>query len=187
MTRSDQSKTVSRMRAQWTYRGQERPDFAIEPHDGQESVWDYPRPPIIQEDFREVEVFDGKTLIARSKRTLRVLETAGAPCFYLPPEDVETKRLRQNRTRTFCEWKGEGIGFDTLSGIKDVAWSYPKTFEESKPIEGWIAFYAAKVQCFVNSELVVPQPSGYYGGWVTHEIVGPYKGDPIVDDALKKP
>ena len=115
-------------------------------------------------------------------RSNRVLETAGAPCFYLPSDDVAIELLKQNSTRTFCEWKGTGIGFDTVNGTEDVAWAYPDTFPEFRSLQGWIAFFASRVTCYVDGELVIPQPGGYYGGWVTSEIVGPFKGDPIVDD-----
>ena len=177
---------LKRLRDQWNYRGSVRPPFAIEPGPDQESVWDYPRPPRIEDDSRLVKVFVGTTLIAESNRAKRVLETAGAPCFYIPPEDVRTEHLVQNDTRTFCEWKGEGIGFDTVDGRKDVAWAYPETFPDVKPIEGWIAFYASRATCFVDDERVEPQPGGYYGGWITHEVVGPFKAEEIVDDAMKR-
>lgn len=179
-------RNLKKARAQWLYRGTNRPDFAVEPLPGQESVWDYPRPPRIEPDERDIRVFDGETLIAHSTSAMRVLETAGAPCFYLAPDDVRFDLLKINDTRTFCEWKGEAVGYDTISGNRDVAWSYPNAFSEFKSLEGWIAFYASRVRCFVDDEPVKPQPCGYYGGWVTHEIVGPFKGEDVVNDALRK-
>lgn len=169
-----------RLRAKWRYRGDVRPPFAQEPGPGQESVWDYPRPPRIEPDARPIRVESGGVLLASSSRAVRVLETAGAPTFYLPPADVAMERLRASDVRTFCEWKGEAVGYDVAGGPENAAWSYPEPFDEFAPVAGWIAFYPALVACEVDGEPVRPQPGGYYGGWVTAEIVGPFKGEPGV-------
>jgi len=172
---------VERRRAAWRYRGQRRPPFAIEPAPGQESVWDYPRPPRIEPEGRRVVVRHGADVIAESTRARRVLETAGAPTFYLPRTDVRMDRLAPNATRSFCEWKGVAVGFDRVGGARDVAWCYPRPYPEFESIAGWIAFYPGRIACFVGEERVRPQPGGDYGGWVTDEIVGPIKGEPMAD------
>jgi uncharacterized protein (DUF427 family) len=172
---------VRRRRDQWVYRGESRPSFAIAPTADQESVWDYPRPPRVVRDFRHVVVsFEGRVL-AESTRAFRVLETAGAPTFYLPPADVRLDRFAESDTRSSCEWKGVGVGLDLIEGPREVAWSYPRTFPEFGEIEGWIGFYPGRVDCSLAGERVRPQPGGYYGGWITDEIVGPFKGEDVAD------
>ena len=172
---------ILRRRAAWRYRGGHRPPFAIPPAPGQESVWDYPRPPRIEPDPRTVRVRFGELVVAESSRAQRVLETAGAPTFYLPPADVRMDRLVESATRSSCEWKGVAVGFDLVDGPRDVAWSYPRPFPEFAALAGWISFHPGRIECFVADERARPQPGGYYGGWVTHEIVGPIKGEPIAE------
>lgn len=167
-------------RQKWKYTGKERPPFAKEPKAGQESVWDYPRPPKIDPDHREIIVQHGDSLVARSTDAVRILETAGAPAFYLPREDVNMELLKRSDRVTQCEWKGYGtywhivIGDETLA---NAAWSYENPFPEYKEIKGMISFYPARLACYVDGERVRPQPGGFYGGWVTHEVVGPVKGE----------
>jgi uncharacterized protein (DUF427 family) len=169
-----------RNRTHWQYRGEERPDFAVSPGPKQESVWDYPRPPLITPDPRSIKVsFEGR-LIAETTRAVRVLETASPPTFYLPPTDVEVDLFVENGRRSQCEWKGIAIEFDLVGGPGSVGWAYPRVFREFEAIAGWFSFYPSRVECRVNEELVRPQPGGYYGGWITHEIVGPVKGEPGV-------
>ena len=151
------------------------------PAAGQESVWDYPRPPRISPDPRRIIVSCADQIVAESTRSVRVLETAGPPTFYVPPDDVEMSLLSQNDTRSFCEWKGNAVGFDLIGGPRDVAWSYLQTFPEFDAIAGWIAFYPATIECSVDGERVRPQPGAYYGGWITDEIVGPFKGEDVAD------
>lgn len=169
---------ILRARRQWQYTGQSRPAFAVVPGPGQESVWDYPRPPRIVPDSRRVEVRLGDRLIADSAAAVRVLETASPPTFYLPPSDVATAELLPSGARSMCEWKGRAVDFDLRDGPRSVAWCYERTFPEFAAIAGWLAFYPAKLECRVAGERVRPQPGGYYGGWITDEIVGPVKGEP---------
>jgi uncharacterized protein (DUF427 family) len=168
-------------RSGWRYHGQERPSFAAVPGPGQESVWDYPRPPRLAEDEREVVIRVGEVEIARTRRSLRVLETASPPTFYLPPEDVRMELLEPSPGRSLCEWKGEARYFSLVlptRRIEQVGWSYPKPFPEFERIRGYLSVYPARVECFVDEARVQPQPGRFYGGWVTPELVGPFKGEP---------
>ena len=164
----------------WDHTGKSRPDFANEPGPGQESVWDYPRPPVAKRCNRLVEVRDGDVEIARTKRSCRLLETASPPTFYLPPDDVDVTLLRPGHGASFCEWKGQADYWDLVSGAdraRAVAWSYPRINDAFEAIEGWYAFYPGRVDgCFVDGERVTPQPGAFYGGWITREIRGPVKG-----------
>ncbi|MGB0621267.1 MAG: DUF427 domain-containing protein [Myxococcota bacterium] len=169
---------IDAAREKWDYRGQRRPDFAEAPGLGQESVWDYPRPPRIIADPRRVEVRFGTRVIAATTRAVRVLETASPPTFYVPPEDVDIAALVPSGRRSLCEWKGEAVDFDLVDGPGSVAWCYPRVFPEFAGIAGWFAFYPSRLECFVADERARPQPGGYYGGWLTEEIVGPVKGEP---------
>ena len=164
----------------WTYRGQKRPPFARVPQSGQESVWDYPRPPKLSVDKRLIEVYNGETLLAASNATYRVLETASPPSFYIPPEDVNWDFLFSTPGRSMCEWKGMSIYWSLASHPKvgRVAWSYPAPTPAFEAIKDYVSFYPSILTCFVAGERAHGQPGGYYGGWVTSQIVGPFKGDP---------
>lgn len=168
-------------RAKWKHHGTERPPFAVRPSAGQESVWDYPRPPRLEPDSRHVQVFAGNRQLADSHTAVRVLETASPPTFYLPPADVDTAALQRTGKRTTCEWKGIadafGLADDEAGSAIQVAWAYFDTFPEFEPLRGYFAFYPAQVRCLVAGEEVQPQPGSYYGGWITREIVGPFKGE----------
>ena len=165
----------------WKYHGQERPEFADSPAEGQESVWDYPRPPIIVPDARLIQVRYNELLVAETTRALRVLETASAPGFYFPSGDVRMDLLKQARGASHCEWKGAAAYFDLFASkgeIHGVAWSYPHPSPAFSAIAGYISFYPAKIECYVDGERVRPQPGGFYGGWVTSDVAGPTKGAP---------
>ena len=167
-------------REKWVWRGQARPPFAEPTAAGERSVWDFPRPPALEPVSEPVRVLSGSTEIARSQRTRRVLETAGAPTYYLPPEDVEESLLLDLGPVSVCEWKGIATSF-ALAGASAgpaVGWSYRQTFAEFLDIEGWYAFYPNQLSCHVGDELVTAQPGGYYGGWVTRDLKGPIKGEP---------
>ena len=163
----------------WTNTGRERPEFAIEPGPGQESVWDYPRPPALRRDPRRVEVRDGDTIIASTTASYRVLETASPPTFYIPPGDVDLDQLVKTGDSSVCEWKGmaEYRALRREPGTP-VAWTYARPRPRFEAITGYFAFYPGRVACFVDGERVVPQPGRFYGGWVTPEVVGPFKGEP---------
>ncbi len=145
-----------------------------------ESVWDYPRPPRVESDGRNIRVeFDGLTM-AESSRAVRVLETSHPPVFYIPPEDVEMSLLAPSRRTTFCEFKGEATYWDLVRdpGVDSVAWSYPQPSPGFEQIRDSIAFYPSKVDCFVAGEPAKAQEGDFYGGWITSEIRGPFKGGP---------
>ena len=160
----------------WNYTGAQRPDFAVEPQTGEESVWDYPRPPAIADDYRTVRVLalDG-TLLAETSTSKRVLETASPPTFYLPPEALQTE-LEPAYGSSFCEWKGEAKYFAYAD--RRLAWCYSKPTQAFAELTDWLSFYPAQCQCYVAGQRVRAQAGGFYGGWITDEIVGPYKGEP---------
>jgi uncharacterized protein (DUF427 family) len=163
----------------WQYTGQKRPDFAVLPGPGQESVWDYPRPPRLELDQRFVEVKFRVQVIAASNRTRRVLETASPPTFYVPPQDVNWDLLRATSRQSVCEWKGVAK-YWALSARpqRDVGWSYPSPTPAFEDIRDHVCFYPSELACYVAGEQVRSQPGLFYGGWITSEIVGPFKGAP---------
>ena len=163
----------------WQHTGDRRPDFATQPGPGQESVWDYPRPPVLRADGRLVEVRVGNNVIARSTHSYRVLETASPPTFYLPPDDVAVDRLTPSPGSSVCEWKG-AARYWALATDPDVpvAWDYPRPRARFEAIKEYVAFYPGRVACFVDGERVRAQPGRFYGGWVTDDVVGPFKGEP---------
>jgi uncharacterized protein (DUF427 family) len=168
-------------RAQWRWRGRERPPFAHTPGPGQESVWDYPRPPVLAEDTREIVIRWGGIEIARTRRAIRVLETAHPPSFYLPWDDVARDHLRLAGGTSLCEWKGSARYWSLIDGVRSlprVAWSYPQPLPGSEALAECVAFYPGNLECSVGGAPVAPQPGGFYGGWVTPELVGPFKGEP---------
>lgn len=165
----------------WAYTGNKRPPFAETPATGQESVWDYPRPPKLIADHRRVVVQSGDLLIADSRENYRILETAGPPTFYIPPQNVRLELLKTLSATSVCEWKGAAQYWtiETATSAREaIAWSYPKAQAPYDTIAGYFSFYPGRIECFVDGERVRPQPGYFYGGWITNEIVGPWKGDP---------
>jgi uncharacterized protein (DUF427 family) len=157
----------------------QRPPFADEPGPGQESVWDYPRPPAIRTDSRPIEVRDGDDVVASSARSYKVMETASPPTFYLPRESVNFDLLVPLDHATYCEWKGTASYWALRSNpAEPVAWSYERPRARFDSIKDHIAFYPGRVDCYLGSELVRTQAGRFYGGWITSEVVGPFKGEP---------
>jgi uncharacterized protein (DUF427 family) len=154
----------------------------IEPGPGQESVWDYPRPPRLEPCTRLIRVVFNGEVVAETQRAFRVLETSHPPVFYIPPEDVKSKLLHRSSRSSFCEWKGRARYFTLSVGDRqspDAAWSYPDPTPAFESILDHLAFYPSRVdECTVDGEVVRSQPGDFYGGWITSEIVGPFKGDP---------
>ena len=154
----------------------------VRPGPGQESVWDYPRPPRVEAVPQRIRaIVDGRAL-ADSTRAVRVLETAGAPVYYVPPGDVDLGQLVENDRRTVCEWKGEATYVDYVAGdrrIPSIGWVYHDPKPGYEAIRDHVAFYAVRLdEALVGEERARPQPGGFYGGWVTDAIVGPIKGEP---------
>ena len=163
----------------WQHTGNRRPDFAIEPGEGQESVWDYPRPPIAEACGKRVEVRHGETELAVTERAFRLMETASPPTFYLPPDDVNQQHLVPADGRSVCEWKGAARYWALASNpALPVAWHYPAPRPPFEKLKDYFGFYPGRVACFVDGERVLPQPGGFYGGWITSNVVGPFKGEP---------
>lgn len=163
----------------WNFNGQQRPEFAAGLGAGQESVWDYPRPPALVDCSQLIEVKVGDQLVAHSIRSKRVLETASPPTIYIPPNDIQFERLTRIAGSSYCEWKGaaEYWALADFTGAA-VAWSYPNPNAAFAAISDWLCFYPARVECYIDGERVRPQEGGFYGGWVTDNIVGPWKGKP---------
>jgi len=154
----------------------------IAPGSGQESVWDYPRPPRAEAmDEHVVVEFAGRT-VADTRSAVRVLETSHPPVYYVPLEDCDRELLVPSSRRTFCEFKGHAAYFSLQVGERrseDAAWYYPDPVPAFELLRGWVAFYPSRVDaCFVDGERVRSQEGDFYGGWITERIVGPFKGGP---------
>jgi uncharacterized protein (DUF427 family) len=168
-------------RAQWQWRGEGRPPFAHTPAEGQVSVWDFPRPPELILDSREIVVRWGQLELARTCRAWAVRETAHPPTFYVPLADVQRTLLQAAGGGSFCEWKGPAQYWNLADGarrLNGVAWSYPQPLPGAEAIAACVAFYAHQLECSVGGARVTPQPGSFYGGWITPELVGPFKGEP---------
>ena len=149
---------------------------------GQESVWDYPRPPRLEPTPKRIQIVFAGVTIADTARGWRVLETSHPPVYYLPPGDVRLDLLVATSRTSFCEWKGRAAYWSVVIGdcqALDVAYSYPAPSVAFGAIRDYLAFYAAPMDgCFVSGERVTPQAGGFYGGWITSDTVGPFKGGP---------
>lgn len=154
----------------------------IPPQPGQESVWDYPRPPRLETSTELVEVVLGGVVVARTQQSWRVLETSHPPTYYLPREAFEPGVLREAAGSTWCEWKGQAAYFDLVAGdvvAPSAAWTYPAPTAGFEAIAGAVAVMPGQIdRCTVDGEVVEPQPGGFYGGWITTDIAGPFKGGP---------
>jgi uncharacterized protein (DUF427 family) len=164
----------------WKHTGTQRPDFAETPGPGQESVWDYPRPPALVTADETVEIQADTVTLARSQRCLRVLETASPPTYYIPAADIDWSLLVQTPQSSFCEWKGRASYFALADDPRRraVAWLYARPSKAFAEIHEHASFYPGRVRCFVDGERVKPQPGEFYGGWITDRVVGPFKGEP---------
>ena len=155
----------------------------IPPGPGQESVWSYPRPPRLERTPKLVEVWLGGQLIAQTRAAFRVLETSHPPTYYLPAEAFAPGVLRPAPGGSVCEFKGEATYWTLVGGEGRVAeaagWSYEAPTPEFREMAGHVALYAGRMdECRVDGERVTPQPGGFYGGWITGDVVGPFKGEP---------
>ncbi|HEX4977714.1 MAG TPA: DUF427 domain-containing protein [Nocardioides sp.] len=147
-----------------------------------ESVWDYPRPPRVEPSDELVEVVLGGLVVASTRASYRVLETSHPPTYYLPREAFAEGTLRPAEGSSFCEWKGVASYYDLVSGTAvaaRAAWCYPDPSAGFEAIAGHLAVYPGLVdRCTVDGEVVEPQPGGFYGGWITSRVTGPFKGGP---------
>lgn len=139
-----------------------------------EFVWDYPRPPRVEDCTKRIRILFQDKLIADTQRARRVLETSHPPVYYIPPQDIKMQYLRSSSYKTFCEWKGTASYYTVeVSGKKaeDAAWRYEDPSPGYESIQNYVAFYPAKMDaCFVDEEIVTAQPGSFYGGWITKDI-----------------
>ncbi|MCJ2032835.1 DUF427 domain-containing protein [Methylobacterium sp. J-068] len=154
----------------------------IPPGPNEESVWAYPRPPALESVAARLRVVLGGRTIADTRAGLRVLETSHPPTYYFPPGDVAAGVLGPARRAGICEWKGRAVLHDVAAGdrrAEGAAWAYPDPTPDFSDLAGYVAFYAGPMEaCFVGDARVTPQPGGFYGGWITPGLVGPFKGGP---------
>lgn len=154
----------------------------IEPGRGQESAWDYPRPPRVEPSSRHIVVKFGGVVVADTRQAVRVLETTHPPVYYVPPHHVRLELMKLSPLHTECEYKGTASYYDlTVDGrtSRNAAWVYPDPAPGYEGVRGRIAFYPGRVdEVYVDGERVTPQPGSFYGGWVTSDVVGPFKGEP---------
>jgi uncharacterized protein (DUF427 family) len=155
------------------------------PGPGQESVWDYPRPPRLEPVHERIRIVFDDVVIADTTRAWRVLETSHPPTYYLHPDDLSQEHLEPSLRRSFCEWKGRASFVTVRVGdrvAEDVGWFYAEPVPAFAELRGHVAFYAGPMDsCTVGGEEVTPQPGGFYGGWITSKVVGPFKGPPGSD------
>jgi len=149
---------------------------------GQESVWDYPRPAIAQVSDRHIRIVHAGIVVAETRAAVRTLETSHPPSWYIPPDAITPGLLRPSTRRSFCEWKGEARYWHVEVGgqvFRDVGWSYPNPTPGFVALRDHVAFYAGPFdQCSVDGEPVRAQPGGFYGGSITGDLAGPFKGVP---------
>jgi uncharacterized protein (DUF427 family) len=153
----------------------------IEPGQGQESVWDYPRPPRIEDFTGHIRVIFNNHVIADTYQARRVLETSHPPVYYIPPHDIEMLYLVKNSSTSWCEFKGNAHYYSVVVNkkeAKDAAWYYPDPTPDFSALKNYVAFYPSLMDaCEVDGEKVKAQAGDFYGGWITKNIVGPFKGE----------
>ena len=146
------------------------------------SVWEFPRPPAIEACGRRVRVELGAVTVADSRAALQVLETSQAPAIYIPAMDVRTELLVPSDRRTLCEWKGTASYLHVEAGgarAPDAAWLYAKPDAAYVAIAGHISFYPQRMSaCWLDDELISPNGGDFYGGWISRDLEGPFKGAP---------
>jgi len=147
-----------------------------------ESVWDYPRPPRVEQPSKQVCVVFNETNIADTSRAFRLLETSHPPVYYIPPGDVQQQLLSRSDHQSYCEFKGLATYYTLKVNDKvsvNAAWSYHNPSIGYESIKDYVAFYPGRVDaCYVDGERVQPQEGDFYGGWITSDIEGPFKGGP---------
>ncbi len=147
-----------------------------------ESVWDYPRPPRLEPTARRLRIEFNGVLLLDTTRAYRVLETSHPPVYYVPPEDVRMEYLTPSTSSSYCEFKGLARYYDVAvegRSARHAAWAYPQPTAGFEAMAGYLSFYAGKMDaCFVDDERVQPQEGDFYGGWITADLRGPFKGGP---------
>ena len=158
-----------------------RPD-PVSPGPDQESVWDYPRPPRIEDVSKHIRIIFNNELIADTQASKRLLETSHPPNYYIPLADIKTEYLIPSAHTSYCEWKGQASYYTLQVGnrqAKEAAWYYPTISPKYRALEGYVGFYPGPMDaCYVDQEKVQPQAGNFYAGWITHDVVGPFKGGP---------
>lgn len=151
-------------------------------HKTTENVWDYPRPAVCEPFYKDVLVIVENKIIAKTTSAIRVLETSHPPTYYFPIKDVKINYLKKNKNNSFCEWKGIASYFDLdfkKKTISDIGWVYLNPNKNFISIKNYISFYASKAdKCIVDGEQVLKQEGDFYGGWITSNLKGPFKGGP---------
>jgi len=152
------------------------------PKRGQESVWNYPRPPRLERVNQQIKVEFGGLVLAETTQGYRLLETASPPVYYFPPFDVRIAYFMVSSKQTVCKWRGVARYWDLRVEKRvalDAAWSYPHPRKGYEGICDYFGFYPSKVDaCYVGKEKVRAQAGEFYGGWITSKILGPFKGEP---------
>ncbi len=144
-------------------------------------MWDYPRPPRLEESSKTIRVLYNGQVVAESRSAYRVLETSHPPTWYIPVTDVQTKFISASTKASVCEWKGRATYWTVrVDGqrAENAAWSYESPEPSFACIRGFLAFFPSRFECYVDDELVRAQPGDFYGGWITDDITGPFKGIP---------
>jgi uncharacterized protein (DUF427 family) len=156
-----------------------RPD---PPGPGQESVWSYPRPAVCEPSPAHIVIVHRGVIVADTRASIRTLETSHPPSYYIPPADIAPGLLRRASGASVCEWKGAAAYWDVVIGdlvLPRAGWSYPNPSPGFASLRDHVAFYAAPFdRCGVDGEAVTPQAGGFYGGWITRALAGPFKGVP---------
>jgi uncharacterized protein (DUF427 family) len=154
----------------------------IPPKAGQESVWDYPRPPKVEATPKRIRIIFNGVVIADSTNAKRVLETSHPPSYYIPQQDIKMEFFNATSRKTYCEYKGTASYWTISVNGKETAsaaWSYQNPSKGYEAIKDFLAFYPGRMDaCYIAEEKVKPQAGDFYGGWITSDVVGPFKGEP---------
>lgn len=154
----------------------------VKPGKGQESVWDYPRPPAIEQFNKHIRIIFNEQIIADTNDSFRILETSHPPSYYLPKSSFKDGTLIKTNKTSYCEFKGMAHYYDIKwedQRAAGAAWGYQNPTEHYSGIKDHVCVYGHLMDaCYIGDELIIPQPGGFYGGWITNNIVGPFKGGP---------
>lgn len=153
--------------------------MSTSPISHRESIWEYPRTPVVEPVRAHISVIHGGICIADTFRALRVVTNGHAPSYYLPPEDIRMELMQPSRRKTFCEWKGVASHYDLIVDdevVRDAAWCFPEPARAFEPLRDYVAFYPERVDsCLIDGQLVRPEPQSSRGGWITPNLEGPFR------------